>query len=363
MIQIHIIHPLIWTMLHTPHQNYPFSRDLGFQCHVSAMIRMISKDHLVLVEKIVTMTLEEVGVVTDGVVDAEVEADEVTVVDSVRTSDSQTDHRIQIEVTKDGDPLVVEVVGDQMTGIKEDHHQDHADEIMSGVMTMMTNVEVIVDHVVAAEVVVATTTAGVVVDAVAAEEEEAVAEMVDPGVEIEIVAVVVVVALQVYHVFIRHHVAAHGEIDLRLEWNDASPHLHILNLQRVVVEDGAMLLLQQVAPAAVVVGVAARLENHHQAALDGVVVVKPHRESHHLIEAHHLVVVVDGDHLRNHLDHQHHGDHQPKNPKRKKVKVGEVHLLQLPVPNPQLVGNTQNKMNSFGHNEAQADFLYIIPAD
>lgn len=228
---------------------------------------------------------------------------------------------------------------------KEDHHQDHVEETMSGVMTMMTNVEAIVDHVVAAEVVVVVMISVVVVD-VAVEEDEAVAEMVDHGVEIEIVAVAVVEALQVYHEFMIHHhvVAAHGEIDLPLEWNDANPRLHIQNHQHAVAveEDGAMLHLHQVAPV-VVVGVAVRLENHHQAALDGVavaVVGKPHHESHLPIEVSHLVVVVVGDRLQNHLD-QHHGVHQPNNPKRKKVKVGEVQMLQLPVPNPQVVGNTQ----------------------
>ena len=229
---------------------------------------------------------------------------------------------------------------------KEDHHQDHVEEIMSGVMTMMTNAVAIVDHVVAAEVVVAAMISVVVVD-VAVAEDEAVAEMVDHGVEIEIVAVAVVEALQVYHEFMIHHhvVAVHGEIDLPLEWNDANPRLHIQNHQHAVAveEDGAMLHLHQVAPV-VVAGVAVHLENHHQAALDGVavaVVGKPHHESHLPIEVSHLVaVVVDGDRLQNHLD-QHHGVHQPNNPKRKKVKVGEVQMLQLPVPNPLAVGNTQ----------------------
>merc|ERR1719394_899698 len=216
---------------------------------------------------------------------------------------------------------------------------------------MMTNVEVIVDHVVAAEVVVVAMISAVVVD-VAVAEDEAVAEMVDRGVETEIVVDAVVEALQVYHVFmILHHVvAAHGEIDLHLEWKDANPRLHIQNHQHAV--------------AVVVVGAAARLENHHQAALDGVVVAvveKAHHESHLPIEVSHQVVAVDGDHLQNHLD-QHHGDRQPNNPKRKKVKVGEVQMLQLPVPNPQVVGNT--KTNSFGHNEAKPIFCILyLPID
>jgi len=267
----------------------------------------------------------------------------------VKTEDSQIDHLILIEVKKDGDHLVVEVVGDLTTEIKEDRHQDHVEETMFGVMTMTINVEVIVDHVAAVEAVVAATISVVEVVDVAVEE-EAVAEMVDHGAEIEIAVVVVVEALQVYHVFmILHHVAvvAHGEIDLHLEWNDANHRLHIQNLPHAVVEAvGAMHLLQQVAPVVVVDGVVVRpVENHHQAALAvGVVVavvVKPHHENHLLIEVNHQVVVVVGDHLQNHLD-QHHGDHQLKNPKKKKVKVvGEVQLLQLPVPNPQVVGNHQ----------------------
>jgi len=345
MNRIHIIHPLIWTMLLTHHQNYHSSQDHVFQCHVLAMIRMISKDHQGSVEEIATMTPEEDGVVTDVAVDEEVEADEVTVADSVKIEDNRIDHLILIEVIKDGVALLVVVVGDPMTETKEDHHQDRVEEIMSGVMTMMTNVVAIVDHVVAAEVAVVAMISVVVVD-VAVAEDEAVAEMVDHGVEIEIVAVAVVEALQVYHEFMIHHhvVAVHGEIDLPLEWNDASPRLHIQNHQHAVAveEDGAMLHLHQVAPV-VVVGVAVRLENHHQAALDGVavaVVGKPHHESRLPIEVSHLVVVVVGDRLQNHLD-QHHGVHQPNNPKRKKVKVGEVQMLQLPVPNPQVVGNTQ----------------------
>ena len=235
-------------------------------------------------------------------------------------------------------------------------------------MTMTTNVEVIVDHVVAVEVVVVAMISVVVVD-VAVAEDEAVAEMVDHGVETEIVAVVVVEALQVYHVFMIHHHAVaevvHGAIVLHLEWNDASHRLHIQNLQHAVVveEDGAMHLLQQVA-LVVVVGEALRLENPHQAAPDGVVVavvVRPHQESHLPIEVSHLAVVVVGDHLQNHLD-QHHGDHQLNNPKRKKAKVGEVQMLQLPVPNPQVVGNT--KTNSFGHNEAKPIFCILyLPID
>ena len=327
------------------------------------------------------MTPEEAGVVTDVVVDEEVEADGVTAADSVKIEDNRIDRLILIEVIKDGVvPLVVEVVGDLMTGsffiylvvsnnicseTKEDHHQDHVEEIMSGVMTMMTNVEVIVDHVEAAEVVVVAMISVVAVD-VAVAEDEAVAEMVDHGVETEIVVVAVVEALQVYHVFMIHHhvVAAHGEIDLHLEWNDANLRLRIQNHQHAVaVEDGAMHHLQQVAPV-VAVGVAVRLENHHPAALDGVVVAvveKPHHESHLPIEVSHQVVVVDGDHLQNHLG-QHHGDRQPNNPKRKKVKAGEVRMLQLPVPNPQVVGNT--KTNSFGHNEAKPIFCILyLPID
>ena len=344
--------------------------------------RMISKDRQGLVEEIATMTPEEAGVVTGVVVDEEVEADEVTAADSVKIEDSRIDRLILIEVIKDGVvPLVVEVVGDLMTGsffiylmvsnnicseTKEDHHQDHVEEIMSGVMTMMTNVEVIVDHVEAAEVVVVAMISAVAVD-VAVAEDEAVAEMVDHGVETEIVVVAVVEALQVYHVFMIHHhvVAAHGEIDPHLEWKDANPRLHIQNHQHVVAveEDGEMHHLQQAAPV-VAVGVAVRLENHHQVALDGVavaVVEKPHHESHLPIEVSHQVVAVDGDHLQNHLD-QHHGDRQPNNPKRKKVKVGEVQMLQLPVPNPQVVGNT--KTNSFGHNEAKPIFCILyLPID
>ena len=39
MNQIHIIHPLIWIMLLTHHQNYHSNQDHVFQCHVLAMIR------------------------------------------------------------------------------------------------------------------------------------------------------------------------------------------------------------------------------------------------------------------------------------------------------------------------------------
>ena len=79
--------------------------------------RMISKDHQGSVEEIATMTPEEDGVVTDVAVDEEVEADEVTVADSVKIEDNRIDHLILIEVIKDGVvPLVVEVVGDPMTG-------------------------------------------------------------------------------------------------------------------------------------------------------------------------------------------------------------------------------------------------------
>ena len=78
---------------------------------------MISKDHQGSVEEIATMTPEEDGVVTDVAVDEEVEADEVTVADSVKIEDNRIDHLILIEVIKDGVvPLVVEVVGDPMTG-------------------------------------------------------------------------------------------------------------------------------------------------------------------------------------------------------------------------------------------------------
>ena len=78
---------------------------------------MISKDHQDLVEEIATMTPEEAGVVTDVVVDVEVEADEVTAADSVKIEDNRIDRLILIEVIKDGDHLVAEVVvGDQMTG-------------------------------------------------------------------------------------------------------------------------------------------------------------------------------------------------------------------------------------------------------
>ena len=80
--------------------------------------RMISKDHQDLVEEIATMTPEEAGVVTDVVVDVEVEADEVTAADSVKIEDNRIDRLILIEVIKDGVvPLVVEVVGDLMTGL------------------------------------------------------------------------------------------------------------------------------------------------------------------------------------------------------------------------------------------------------
>ena len=79
---------------------------------------MISKDHQDLVEEIATMTPEEAGVVTDVVVDVEVEADEVTAADSVKIEDNRIDRLILIEVIKDGVvPLVVEVVGDLMTGL------------------------------------------------------------------------------------------------------------------------------------------------------------------------------------------------------------------------------------------------------
>ena len=78
---------------------------------------MISKGRQALVEEIVTMTPEEAGVETDVVVDAEVEADEVTAADSVKTEDSQIDHLILIEVIKDGVLLAVEAAGDQMTGL------------------------------------------------------------------------------------------------------------------------------------------------------------------------------------------------------------------------------------------------------
>ena len=78
---------------------------------------MISKGRQALVGEIVTMTPEEAGVVTDVVVDAEVEADEVTAVDSVKTEDNQIDHLILIEVIKDGVLLVVEAAGDLMTGL------------------------------------------------------------------------------------------------------------------------------------------------------------------------------------------------------------------------------------------------------
>ena len=78
---------------------------------------MISKDHQGSVEEIATMTPEEDGVVTDVAVDEEVEADEVTVADSVKIEDNRIDHLILIEVIKDGVVhLVVEVVGDPMTG-------------------------------------------------------------------------------------------------------------------------------------------------------------------------------------------------------------------------------------------------------
>merc|ERR1712137_41935 len=114
-----------------------------------------------------------------------------------------------------------------------------------------------------------------------------------------------------------------------------------------------------------------RVENHHQAALDGVVVavvVKLHQESHLLIEVNHRVVVVDGVRQRNHLD-QHHGDHQPKNRKKKNPKVGEVQALQLPVPNLQLVGKKSPTgeftiTNSFGHNETVPIFCILyLPID
>ena len=78
---------------------------------------MISKDRQGLVEEIVTMTPEEAGVVTDVVVDEEVEADGVTAADSVKIEDNRIDRLILIEVIKDGVvPLVVEVVGGPMTG-------------------------------------------------------------------------------------------------------------------------------------------------------------------------------------------------------------------------------------------------------
>ena len=228
---------------------------------------------------------------------------------------------------------------------------------MYGVMTTTTNAVAIVDHVVAAEVVVvAMISVAEVVDAVAAAEEAAVAEMEDHGAEIEIAVVVVVEALQVYHEFtihLHHAVEALGEIDLHLEWNDVNHHHHhLVNLQHAVavVVDGAMHLLQQVAPVVVeaVGAVVRRVENHHQAALDGVVVavvVKLHQESLLLIGVNHRVVVVDGVHQRNHLG-QHHGDHQPKNRKKKNPKVGEVQALQLPVPNLQLVGKNHQPENS-----------------
>ena len=64
-----------------------------------------------------TMTPEEAGVVTDVVVDEEVEADGVTAADSVKIEDNRIDRLILIEVIKDGVVhLVVEVVGDPMTG-------------------------------------------------------------------------------------------------------------------------------------------------------------------------------------------------------------------------------------------------------
>ena len=81
---------------------------------------MISKGRQALVEEIVIMTPEEAGVVTDVVVDAEAEEDEVTAVDSVKTEDNQIDHLILIEVIKDGVLLVVEAAGDRMTGLKND---------------------------------------------------------------------------------------------------------------------------------------------------------------------------------------------------------------------------------------------------
>ena len=260
-------------------------------------------------------------------------------------------------------------------------------------MTMTINAEVIVDHVVAVEVVVvAMITAVVVVDAVAVAVEEAAAEMVDHGAEIEIAVDVVVEALQVYHVFMihPHHAVAeevHGaQIDLHLEWNDVNHHHHLENLQHAVavVEDGEMHLLQQVAPAVVVgavplqenhlqvvlvvVGVEVHLENLRLAAPDGVVVAVEHLGNHLLIEVNHLVVaVVDGDHLQSHLD-QRHGDHQPKNLKKKKVKVGEVQMLQLPVPNLQVVGKTylnhHYRRFHFGHNDAKPIFCILyLPID
>ena len=275
-------------------------------------------------------------------------------------------------------------------GIK-DHHQDRAEEIMYGAMTMTINAEVIVDHVAAVEVVVvAMITAVVVVDAVAVAVEEAAAEMVDHGAEIEIAVDVVVEALQVYHVFMihPHHAVAeevHGaQIDLHLEWNDVNHHHHLVNLQHAVVEDGEMHLLQQVAPAVVVgavplqenhlqvvlvvVGVEVHLENLRLAAPDGVVVAVEHLGNHLLIEVNHLVVaVVDGDHLQSHLD-QRHGDHQPKNLKKKKLKVGEVQMLQLPVPNLQVVGKTylnhHYRRFHFGHNDAKPIFCILyLPID
>jgi len=344
-------------MLLIHHPNYRTNLEIAFLCHVLPTIRTISRGRQVLVGEIVTMTPEEAGAVIDVVVDVEVEADEVTAADSVRIEDSQIDHLILIAVIKDGDHLVAEVVvGDQMTEIK-DRRQDHVEEIMYGVMTTTTNAVAIVDHVVAAEVVVvAMISVAEVVDVVVAVEEAAVAEMEDHGAEIEIAVVVVVEALQVYHEFtihLHHAVEALGEIDLHLEWNDVNHHHHhLVNLRHavVVVVDGAMHLLQQVAPVVVeaVGAVVRRVENHHLAAPDGAVVavvVKPHQESLLLIEVNHRVVVVDGVRQRNHLG-QHHGDHQPKNRKKKNPKVGEVQALQLPVPNLQLVGKNHQPENS-----------------